>query len=103
MLQHQVKVVGMNGQVSLGKELAGKMISIEQVDSGTWVIKSGEFIPDSEKWLHEGDNMARLDKALAWAEKNPPQDNFEEIVKKIESGELIEKWKRKFKQGKNKN
>jgi len=40
-------------------------------------------VPESEKWLSQGDNMSRLDKALDWAAKNEPKNNFEEIAKKI--------------------
>ena len=85
MLQHQVKVVGLNGQISLGKALAGKMVSIDQVDKNTWVIRTGEFIPDSQKWLKEDDNMNKLDKALEVAAKTPTRsDNAAEIINKIE-------------------
>ena len=83
--QHaQVKIVGTNGQVSLGKEFAGKMVLIDQVSPDTWIIKSGEFIPDSEKWLHQGQNIEKLEKALEWAKKHKPKDNFEDLAKDIE-------------------
>jgi len=86
MTQHQqVKVIGVNGQLSLGKEFAGQRVLIDQLDNGTWLIKTGEFIADSEKWLYQGDSLARLDKALSWAAKNKPTDNFDEIVKKVEN------------------
>ena len=65
----QVKIVGTNGRISLGKEFAGKMVLIDQVSAGTWVIKSGAFVPDSEKWLHQNDQLTKLDRALDWAEK----------------------------------
>jgi hypothetical protein len=81
---HQVKVIGHNGQLSLGKAFAGQMVLIDQVDNGTWIIKTGSFIPDSERWLHSGDNLEKLDRALYWAENNQPKDNFEEIAGKIE-------------------
>ncbi|WPY01775.1 hypothetical protein Trichorick_01693 (plasmid) [Candidatus Trichorickettsia mobilis] len=84
-LHPQVKVVGNNGQLSLGKEFAGQMVLIEQLDKGTWLIKKGEFIADSEKWLYQADNLAKLDKALSWAETNNPNENFDEIAKKIEN------------------
>lgn len=84
--QTQVKIIGVNGQVSLGKEFAGKMVLIDRVDAGTWIIKSGEFIPDSEKWVQQSDHLAKLDKALAWAEKNKPVDNFDKLAKDIENG-----------------
>lgn len=82
---HQVKVIGANGQVSLGKEFAGKMILIDKIDDATWIIKTGEFIPDSEKWLYQNDNLAKLDEAIQWAKKNKPRDNFAELVKEIEN------------------
>lgn len=83
-VHHQVKIIGINGQVSLGKEFAGKMVLIDQVDEGTWIIKSGEFVPDSEKWLYQSDHLSKLDKALKWAEKNKPTDNFEKLASKVE-------------------
>ncbi len=85
MSEHQtIKVIGANGQISLGKEFAGKTVLIDQITPGTWIIKSGEFIPDSEKWLYQGNNLAKLEKALEWAEKNKPVDNFDQLAKKIE-------------------
>lgn len=83
---HQVKVIGANGQISLGKEFAGKMVMVDQLSEGTWIIKAGEFIPESEKWLYEGKNLLKLEKALEWAEKNKPKDNFDELAQGIESG-----------------
>ncbi|WP_316354180.1 hypothetical protein [Candidatus Trichorickettsia mobilis] len=86
MSQHQqVKVIGNNGQLSLGKEFAGQMVLIDQLDNGTWLIKKGEFIADSEKWLYQANNLAKLDKALSWAENNKPSNNLEEIARKIEN------------------
>jgi hypothetical protein len=83
-IQPQVKVVGANGQISLGKEFAGKMVMINQINESTWIIKSGEFIPDSEKWLYQGNSEQKVDKALVWAEKNKPKDNFDELAQGIE-------------------
>jgi len=81
----QVKTIGSNGQVSLGKEFAGKMVLVEQIEEGTWIIKCGEFIPDSEKWLYQADNITKIEKAIAWAEKNKPSENFDEIIQDIEN------------------
>lgn len=85
-IQPQVKVIGVNGQVSLGKEFAGKMVLIDQVEDGTWIIKCGEFVPDSEKWLYQGNNLARIEKAIDWSVKNKPSENFDEIIQGIEHG-----------------
>jgi len=84
-MQPQVKVIGINGQVSLGKEFAGKMVMINQVDEGTWIIKAGEFIPDSEKWLYQNNAAAKLDRAIEWAKTNPPKSNFDKVIKSLEN------------------
>lgn len=85
--QHpQVKIIGVNGQVSLGKEFAGKMVMVDQIEEGTWIIKCGEFIPDSEKWLYQSNNIVKIDNALDWASKNKPSDNFDEVISGIENG-----------------
>ena len=83
--QQQVKTIGSNGQVSLGKEFAGKMVLVEQIEAGTWIIKCGAFIPDLEKWLYQAKNMDKLEKAIDWAEKNKPSENFDEIIHEIEN------------------
>ena len=80
----QVKVIGGNGQLSLGKEFAGKMVLVDQLDSGTWIIKKGEFVPDAEKWLYHGKNLDKLNNALDWVDKNKASDNFENVAKQIE-------------------
>jgi hypothetical protein len=82
-LRAEIKYVGNNGQISLGKEYAGKQVQILKSEEGTITIKSGVFIPDNEKWLYQGDNLEKLDKALNWAENHTPSDNFEEIKKRI--------------------
>lgn len=85
-MRQQVKMVGSNGQLSLGKEFAGKMVIIVQINDGTWIIKSGEFVPDSEKWLYQKDHLPKLEKALDWAENNKPIDNFNKLAQRIEDG-----------------
>jgi hypothetical protein len=81
--EQHVKIIGANGQLSLGKAYAGKMVLIEHTDVDTWIIKAGTFTPDSEKWLHTKENIAKLERALTWANKHPAQDNFEEVVRKL--------------------
>jgi hypothetical protein len=68
-----VKTIGASGQISLGKEYAGRHVLIDEVEQGVWVVKLGDFIPESERWLHEPSVGRSLDRAIAWAEKNPPR------------------------------
>ena len=58
------KQVGRSGQISLGKEYAGRTVLIDSSEPGVWVIKTAQTIPDSELWLHQPEALARLDRAL---------------------------------------
>jgi len=84
MQNQQIKAIGTNGQLSLGKAFAGQQVIIDQIDEGTWIIKTGQFIPHSEQWLHIGKHGAKLDKAIEWAEKHKPVDNFDKIARDLE-------------------
>jgi hypothetical protein len=80
-----IKTVGAGGQISLGKEYAGRNVLIEKIEPGVWIIKVGEFIPESERWLHRPGIKVDLDEAIAWAEKNPPkQSNLEGLERALD-------------------
>jgi hypothetical protein len=81
--QPNIKLIGINGQISLGKKNAGKMVSIELVDDDIWIIKAGKFVSEFPTWIYENNGIQRIKKALDWAKNNPPIDNFDEIVKKL--------------------
>ena len=56
--QQAVKQVGASGQISLGKEFAGRTVVIDSSEPGVWVIKTAQTIPDSELWLHQPESTA---------------------------------------------
>ncbi len=68
-----VKTVGSSRQISLGKQHAGRTVTVEEVDEGVWLIKASRIIPESELWLHTPAARDTLKRAAAWAEKNPPK------------------------------
>lgn len=70
----EVKVVGASGQISLGKKYAGQRVLIEQVEEGVWLIKVAKVIPENEAWMHTEPGKSKIDRAIAWAEKNPPEE-----------------------------
>lgn len=75
-----IKTIGASGQITLGKEYSGKTVLVDEIEPGVWMVKVGAFIPDSERWLHEPADKAKLDEAIAWAEANPASsDNLAEI------------------------
>lgn len=59
-----VKQIGASGQISLGKEFAGRTVMVECSEPGVWVIKTAQTIPDAELWLHQPGAAARLDRAM---------------------------------------
>lgn len=59
-----IKRIGSSGQISLGKEFAGRTVLIDSSEPGVWVIKTAQTIPDSELWLRQPTQTARLDRAL---------------------------------------
>lgn len=76
-----VKTIGKSGQIALGKEFAGKQVLVDRVEPGVWVVKLGEFVPDSERWLSQSSVAGDLDEAIRWAEANAPQETDVEALK----------------------
>jgi len=75
-----VKIIGANGQISLGKQFAGRQVLVEQQEPGVWLIRTATVIPDNERWLHEPEAAQSLQRAMAWAVANPPDDSHTEEV-----------------------
>lgn len=69
-----VKVIGANGQISLGKQFAGRQVLVEEQEPGVWLVRTATVMPDNERWLHQPKVMADLQKALSWAQANAPID-----------------------------
>jgi len=81
--QH-VKIIGSNGQISLGKQFAGRQVLVEEQEPGVWLIRTATVIPDNERWLHEPAAARSLQRAMAWAVANPPDDsNTEEVLARL--------------------
>ena len=79
-----VKTVGRSGQISLGKEYAGRHVLVERIEPGVWIVKLGEFVPDSERWLHTPQVQVDLNAAVAWAEEHPPAEtDLDELERKL--------------------
>jgi len=82
--QSSVKVIGANGQISLGKQYAGRQVLVEEQESGVWLVRTATVIPDNERWLHQPKEAADLQNALSWAQANPPTDgNVADILEKL--------------------
>ena len=73
--QPSIKVIGTNGQISLGKKFAGRQVLVEDLEDGVWLVRTATVTPDNEKWLHSPTGSADLTSALNYANANPPTDN----------------------------
>lgn len=70
-----VKVVGLNGQISLGKEFAGRQVLVEEREPGVWLIRTAHVIPQNEVWLHQPKTRDDLAAALHWAQRHRPEES----------------------------
>jgi hypothetical protein len=70
-----VKVIGANGQISLGKQYAGRQVLVEEQEPGVWLVRTATVVPDNERWLLQAEAATDLKRALDWAIENPPDDS----------------------------
>ena len=69
-----VKVVGANGQISLGKQFAGRQVLVEEKETGVWLIRTATVIPDNERWLHATQAASDMARALEWSKQHTASD-----------------------------
>lgn len=82
----QIKTIGQSGQISLGKEYAGRTVVVDNPEEGVWVIKTAQVIPDNELWLHQDPDLSKVNAGLVWAKDTPARatdlDEFENELRK---------------------
>lgn len=82
-----IKVIGANGQISLGKQFAGRQVLVEEQEPGVWLVRTATVIPDNERWLHEPQAAADLARALDWTKANPSRDtDVDAVIGKLANG-----------------
>ena len=83
-----VKIVGTNGQISLGKQYAGRQVLVEEYEPGVWLVRTATVIPDNERWLHAPQTAADLQTAMAWSVAHAASDaDTEDTLKRLGHGE----------------
>ena len=83
-----VKVVGANGQISLGKQYAGRQVLVEEYEPGVWLVRTATVVPDNERWLHAPQTAADLQTAMAWSVAHAASDaDTEDTLKRLGHGE----------------
>jgi len=68
-----LKTIGSSGQISLGKQHAGRTVTVEEIEEGVWLVKASRVIPENELWLHRPSVNEALNRAIEWTQKNPPK------------------------------
>lgn len=82
-----IKVVGANGQISLGKQYAGRQVLVEEREPGVWLVRTATVLPDNERWLHQPEAAAALQEALTWSQNNAPSDSaIDAVIDKLANG-----------------
>lgn len=85
-----IKTIGSSGQISLGKEFAGRTVVVESTEPGTWIIKTARVIPDNEQWMLQEPMKSELDEAIRWAEENPTQEtNLKDFQNELRHGDKV--------------
>jgi hypothetical protein len=69
----EVRKVSSKSQVTLPKEFAGKLVSIDKIAKGVLQIKIGQFVPDSERIFHSREYQKRLDQFDEWMDNVSPK------------------------------
>jgi hypothetical protein len=71
----EIKVVGKSGQISLGKNYAGKTMRLERRQDGTVLITAVAMVPESQLWTAEEPDRSRIARGLAWAATTAPKES----------------------------
>jgi hypothetical protein len=81
----EIKRVGLSGQISVGRELAGKLLRLEQLEGGRLLLTPVVDVPESQLWTLQEPNKSRIERGLEWAAKNPPSEtNLGALLEKAE-------------------
>jgi hypothetical protein len=82
-----LKMVGTSGQLSLGKQYAGRYFEVETQPDGGILLKPMRAIPEADAWLYTPEMRERLAQAEAWMAENPPREtDLKELAARLEAG-----------------
>jgi hypothetical protein len=73
-MQPAIKRVGQSGQVSIGRELAGKLLRLEQLEDGRLLLTPVVDVPESQVWTLREPDKSRIERGLAWAAATPAKE-----------------------------
>ena len=71
----EIKRVGQSGQISIGRELAGKLLRLEHLEDGRLILTPVVDVPESQLWTLREPDRARIERGLAWAAATPAKES----------------------------
>jgi hypothetical protein len=78
----EIKVVGKSGQISLGKDYAGKPLRVERRKDGSILLTAVALVPESQLWTLEEPDRSRIGRGLDWAGATPAAESDIEVLVK---------------------
>jgi|SRR5271157_232695 len=81
----EIKVVGKSGQISLGKNYAGKTLRLERLTDGRIVLTAVAMVPESQLWTLTEPHRSRIERGIAWAGQTKPRETRVEALLKQRS------------------
>ena len=69
-----IKRVGQSGQISIGRELAGKLLRVEQLEGGRLLLTPVVDVPESQIWTVREPHKSRIERGLAWVAANSAKE-----------------------------
>ena len=80
----KVLTVPSNGQISIGKQWAGREVMVEMVDDNCLVITAGAFIPHDMATFYTEKAQSELAGFNRWSERSPARKtNLRELRKRL--------------------
>ena len=73
-MRPELKRVGESGQISVGRELAGKLLRLEQLEDGRLLLTPVVDVPESQLWTLSEPHKSRIERGLAWATKTAAKE-----------------------------
>lgn len=70
----EIKRVGQSGQISIGRDLAGKLLRLEQLEDGRLLLTPVVDVPESQLWTLREPHKSRIERGLAWAAATPAKE-----------------------------
>ena len=61
----EIKTISSSGQISLGKAFAGKIVKLEHLEDGRWMVTPVQVIPEHLAWAYTPEVTAIIENFLA--------------------------------------